>query len=91
MKGTIIIYPCVVFYLGPGDYTGGTQPVTFETAEDDVQCIEITIIPDNDREPIECFNVTPQISAANTGSVVPGVPSTAKVCIEGNIDKACTL
>ena len=81
-----LFYPCVVSCLGPDDYAGGTRPVTFETAADDVQCIDITIVPDSEREPIECFDVNLQIPASIAGSVVPGVPSTARVCIEGNID-----
>ena len=77
--------------LGPEDYIGGTQTVTFEIAADDVQCVEITIIPDNDREPEECFTVNFEIPAAIAGAVVPGVPSTARVCIEGNVDNVCKL
>ena len=85
----LLFYPCVVSCLGPDDYVGGTRPVTFETAADDVQCIDITIVPDSEREPIECFNVNLQIPAMIAGSVVPGVPSTARVCIEGNMDEVC--
>ena len=69
--------------LGPDDYTGGPQSVTFRTVAGDRQCINIVIIPDSEREPIECFNVNIQIPAAIAGSVVPGTPSTAEVCIEG--------
>ena len=92
MKSAIIsyYYPRVVYCLGPDDYAGGTQSVTFETAEN-VQCITIAIVPDNDRELIECFSVILQIPAPIAGAVVPGVPSTARVCIEGNIDEVCKL
>ena len=79
-----------MYCLGPDDYVGGTRSVIFETAEN-VQCITIAIVPDNDRELIECFNVILQIPAPIAGAVVPGVPSTARVCIEGNIDKVCKL
>ena len=58
--------------LGPDDYASGTQSVTFEIAADDVQCIEITIVPDNDREPEECFDMILQIPAAIAGAVVRG-------------------
>ena len=65
----------------PMDYTGGNFSVSFETAAGDTQCIDITLISDNEREPLENFFV--DVDLNDMGAIRAGNPSRTRVGIEG--------
>ena len=72
---------CVLLFPDGSDYVGGPFTVNFGTNADEVQCRQITLISDNEREEREDFFV--DVSLPDIGVIRRGDPSRTVVAIEG--------
>ena len=74
-------YLCVLLFPDGSDYVGGPFSVTLGTNANEVQCRQITLISDNEREEQEDFFVN--VSLPDMGGIRRGDPSRTVVAIEG--------
>lgn len=81
---------CLLLFLGPDDYIGGTFTVIFSNAAVDVQCLSIVILSDLVPEPDgESFLV--HVSLPLTGLTQRGSPGQTIVRILGETTFCLTM
>ena len=78
---TFTWYLHVLLFPDGSDYVGGPFTVNFGTSTNEVQCRQITLLSDNEREEHEDFFV--DLNIADTGGIRRGDPSRTLVTIEG--------